>query len=108
MNAASSMLLTVVVECIFKTWCNRFSVSVKVTISHLGFLHFGSVLFSLRFPNGGFEMHSRTKKAAIPAAAKTTWTLCIGYAPSRASARSRHTVHSRTTQKIKVVTKTKL
>jgi hypothetical protein len=30
----------------------------KVTISHLGFLHFGSVLFSLRFPNGSFEMHS--------------------------------------------------
>src|SRR5215212_1068743 len=43
----------------FETWCNRFSVSVKVTISHLGSLHFGSVLFSLRFPNGSFEMHSK-------------------------------------------------
>src|SRR5215210_5100665 len=44
----------------FKTWCNRFSVSVKVTISHLGFLHFGSVLVSLRFPNGSLEMHSKS------------------------------------------------
>jgi hypothetical protein len=58
--AAACYLLTAtgVLRVHFKTWCNRFSVSVKVTISHLGFLHFGSVLFSLRFPNGSFEMHS--------------------------------------------------
>src|SRR5215213_4904563 len=48
----------------FETWCNRCSVSVKVTISHLGSLHFGSVLFSLRFPNGSFEMHSKLGRAS--------------------------------------------
>jgi hypothetical protein len=48
----------------------------KVTISHLGFLHFGSVLFSLTFPNGSFEMHSKKFAKKAPK------IRCLGHALS--------------------------
>ena len=43
----------------FKTWYDRCGVSVKRTVSYVGFLQFGSTLVSLRYPNVGFEMRSK-------------------------------------------------
>src|SRR5215208_4791295 len=48
-------LLRGVLRAHFKTWYDRCGVSVKRTVSYVGFLQFGSTLVSLRYPNVGFE-----------------------------------------------------
>src|SRR5215218_608639 len=52
-------LLRGVLRAHFKTWYDRCGVSVKRTVSYVGFLQFGSALVSLRYPNVGFEMRSK-------------------------------------------------